>query len=235
MFRIIFVLDILNGTAVHAVRGERSKYKPVTGSRVCDSSYPLDIISVLAPREVYIADLGRLQHLGDNFELIKEISGKTRTMADIGPENMNDVEKCAMIADTVILGTETASFDLIEKAAIRFPGRINVSIDMKNGKVLARERNMEIGPIELVRKLNDLDIRDIIVLELTRVGTSAGIDVDFLRDIAGASSHDVLVGGGIKDMDDIETLERIGLRGAIVATAVHRGMIPFDLIRKNKG
>jgi phosphoribosylformimino-5-aminoimidazole carboxamide ribotide isomerase len=232
LFRIIFVLDILNGTAVHAFRGERSKYKPVTGSRVCDSSSPLELISALAPHEVYIADLDRLQQKGDNFELIKEISGKTRTMADIGAENMNDVENCAMIADTVILGTETASFDLIEKAAIRFPGRINVSIDMKNGKVLARDRNLEIGPVELVRKLNDHDIRDIIILDLARVGTGAGIDLDFLKHIAKASSHDVLVGGGIKDMDDIEALERIGISGALVATSVHSGKIPADLIRK---
>ncbi len=232
MFRIIFVLDILSGIAVHAVRGERSKYMPVTGSRVCDSSSPPDIISALAPHEVYIADLGRLQHRGDNFELIKEISGKTRTMADIGAENLKDVEICAKIADTVILGTETASFDLIEKASIRFPGRINVSIDMKNGKVLARDRNLEIGPVELVRKLNDYNIRDIIILDLARVGTGAGIDLDFLNDIARASYHDVLVGGGVKDMDDIEALERIGISGALVATAVHRGKIPAELFRK---
>lgn len=232
MFRIIFVLDILNGTTVHAVRGERSKYKPVTGSIICASSFPLDIISALAPREAYIADLDRLQHLGDNFELIKKISGKTRTMADIGAQNIKDVENCAIIADTVILGTETASLDLIEKAAIRFPGRINVSIDMKNGKVLARDRNLEIGHVELVRKLNDYDIRDFIILDLSRVGTGAGIDVDFLKGISASSSHDVLVGGGIKDMDDIKSLERIGISGALVATAVHSGKIPANLIRK---
>ncbi|MDD5615143.1 MAG: HisA/HisF-related TIM barrel protein [Candidatus Methanoperedens sp.] len=233
MFRIIFVLDILNGTAVHAIRGERSKYQPVAGSKVCNSSAPLDMIFTLAPREVYIADLDRLQHQGDNFELIKEISGKTRTMADIGVENMNDVEKCAKIADTIILGTETASFDLIEKAAVRFPGRINVSIDMKNRKVLTKDRNMEVEPVELVKRLNDHEIRDIIVLELTRVGTGAGIDEGFLTDIAAVSSHNVLVGGGIKDMDDIEALKRIGISGALVATAVHSGKIPADLIRTN--
>jgi phosphoribosylformimino-5-aminoimidazole carboxamide ribotide isomerase len=232
MFRIIFVLDILNGNAVHAVRGERSKYHPVRRSRVCDSPAPLDMISALSPREVYIADLDRLMHQGDNFELIKEISGKTRTMADIGVENLKDIENCAKIADTVILGTETASFDLIEKASIRFPGRINVSIDMKNGKVLARDRNLKIGPVELVRKLNDHDIRDMIILDLARVGTGAGIDLDFLNGIARTSSHDVLVGGGIKDMDDIKALERTGISGALVATAVHSGKIPADLIRK---
>lgn len=231
MFRIIFVLDILKGTAVHALRGERSKYQPVAGSKVCDSSAPLDIIQALSPREVYIADLDRLQHQGDNFELIKKISGKTRTMADIGAENMNDVEKCAKIADTVILGTETASFDLIEKAAVRFPGRINVSIDLKGGKMLTKDRQIE--PVELVRRLNDLDIRDLIILDLSRVGTGAGIDTDFLKTIASSSSHDVLVGGGIKDMDDIEALKRIGISGALVATAVHSGKISADLIRTN--
>jgi phosphoribosylformimino-5-aminoimidazole carboxamide ribotide isomerase len=153
-------------------------------------------------------------------------------MADIGAENMKDVEKCANIADTIILGTETASFDLIEKAAIRFPGRINVSIDMKNGKVLAWDRDLEMDPVELVRKLNDHDIRDIIILDLARVGTGAGIDIDFLKHISKASSHYVIVGGGIKDMDDIKALERIGISGAIVATAVHSGKIPVDLIRK---
>lgn len=233
MFRIIFVLDIQKGTAVHAVRGERSKYRPVAGSKVCTSSAPLDIISVLTPHEVYIADLDRLQHQGDNFELIEKISGKTRTMADIGAENMNDVEKCAKIADTIILGTETASFDLIEKAAVRFPGRINVSIDMKGGKVLTKDRFMDVEPAELVKRLNYHEIRDIIVLELTRVGTGAGIDEGFLKDIAAVSSHDVLVGGGIKDMDDIEALKRIGVSGALVATAVHSGKIHADLIRTN--
>ena len=233
MFRIIFVIDILRGIVVHAIKGERSKYQPVSGSKVCDSSAPLDIIQALSPREVYIADLDRLQHQGDNFELIGKISAKTRTMADIGAQNLNDVEKCAKISDTVILGTETASFDLIEKAAVRFPGRINISIDMKNWKVLTKDRNMDVEPAELVKRLNDHKIRDIIVLELTRVGTGAGIDDDFLKDIVAISSHNVLVGGGIKDMDDIEALKRIGISGALVATAVHYGKIPADLIRTN--
>jgi len=226
-------LDILKGTAVHAVKGERSKYQPVSGSKVSDSSSPLEIIQSLSPSEVYIADLDRLQQQGDNFELIEIISGKTRTMADVGAENMNDVEKCARISDTVILGTETASFDLIEKAAVRFPGRINVSIDMKNWKVLAKDGFMDVEPVELVKRLNEHKIKDIIILELTRVGTCVGIDEDFLKEIVTVSSHDVLVGGGIKDMVDIEALKRIGVSGALVATAVHSGKIPADLIRTN--
>ncbi len=231
MFRIVFVLDILNGNAVHAVRGERAKYQPVKGSRICESSSPMDIISALLPKEVYIADLDSLQHIGNNFELIKRISTKTRTMADTGVENMNDVGKCARIADTVILGTETASLDLIESAAMRYRGMINVSIDMKSGMVLTKDKRMEAEPQKLVKLLNEYDIGDIIILELSKVGTGAGIDAEFLSNIAGLSSHTVLVGGGIRDMDDINALKEIGVGGALVATAVHNGKIPVELIR----
>jgi len=231
MFRIIFVLDILNGNAVHAVRGERSKYQPVSGSRICDSPSPLDIISALKPGEVYIADLDRLQHLGDNFELIKRISDKAKTMVDAGVEDMDDIEKCLKIADTAILGTETASIELIKEAAEKFPGRIGVSIDIKNGRVLTKDRRMETKPEELVKLLNDYDIKDLFILELNKVGTGAGIDVDFLRDVVGLSTHNILLGGGIRDMKDIDALKGIGISGALVATAVHNGRIPVEIIQ----
>ncbi len=228
MFRIIFVLDILKGNAVHAIRGERAKYQPIQ-SKVCSSSNPLEIVSELKPAEIYIADLDRLQHFGNNFELIKKISAKAKTMVDIGAENMDDVRKCAEIAKTVILGTETASLDLIKTAAEQFPGSINVSIDIKNGEVLIKDTRIE--PHELVKLLNGYDIRDIIILELSKVGTSAGIDTDFLHSVVELSTHNVLLGGGIRDMADINALKEIWVSGALVATAVHNGKIPVKLIK----
>ena len=61
----IFVFDILNGAAVHALRGERSRYKPVASfSQVTDSSDPLQILDVLRPARVYVADLDRIMGRG---------------------------------------------------------------------------------------------------------------------------------------------------------------------------
>lgn len=230
MFRIIFVMDILGGSVVHAVKGERSKYKPIQNSMICDSSDPFEIISSVKPREIYIADLDHIQDIGDNFEIIKKISGKTKTMVDIGVKNMEDVQKCAQIADTVIIGTETAYFEVIEKAAIQFPDRINVSIDMKNGCVLTKDMTMEDRPEDIIKRLNNIEINEIILLDLGKVGTGAGIDEEFLNDIADLSRHNILVGGGIKNLGDIETLRRLGINGALAATALHNGNIPISFI-----
>lgn len=232
MFRIIFVLDLLDGKAVHAIKGERSKYRPVHGSVLCDSAAPLDIVSSVKPVEVYIADLDKLQGRGDNFELTGLVSENTATMVDIGVENMDDINKATEISGTVVVGTETASLDLIKKAAQKFGKRINVSVDIKNGRVLTKDTGLMLEPEELVRMLNDYDIGDIIILDLDRVGTGMGIDTDFLKRLVEISIHSILLGGGVKDMNDIYALEKIGVRGALVATAVHNGNIPVEGVRK---
>lgn len=225
MFRIIFVLDLLKGKAVHAVRGERSKYLPVNDSKVCNSSDPLGIISSLRPGEVYIADLDRLLHTGDNIELIKKISGLTRTIVNIGVERIEDIEKCIEIAGTVILSTEASSLDLIEHASRRFPDKINVTVDIKEGRILTKDNKMKIRPEELIEKLNELRINDIIIIDLSKVGTGEGFDPGFLRNMVSLSEHNILLGGGVKDMDDINSLKEIGVKGALVATGVHNGKI----------
>lgn len=235
MFRIIFVLDLYNRNVVHAQGGNRRKYQPVhITSTICTSSDPVEVIDAVKPAEVYIADLNILQGMGahdTNFDIIRSVSLRTKTMLDPGISKLSDVPEALSIADTVILGTETASMETIARAASEFPGRVNVSIDKKNGRILTRDPHMPDDPFKIVEVLNDMDIRDIIILDMDRVGTSSGVDAQFLSKIASNSTHDVLLGGGVRDMADIEFLKKIGIKGALVATALHNGSIPLALIQ----
>jgi len=230
MFRIIFVLDLLNGNVVHAVRGERALYQPVRNSKACDSSDPIEMISAIKPKEVYIADLDRLQHTGNNLGIIKKISAVTKSMVNIGIEKMDDIEQCLKIADTVIMSSEASSFDLMKRGLEKFPGSISITIDIKNDKILTKDDAMRVEPEELIRKLNGFRVKDIVVIDLSKVGTCTGIDEDFLGSIVRISKHSIIFGGGVRDMEDITILKDIGVKGALVATAVHSGKIPANLI-----
>ncbi len=235
MFRIVFVLDIYNRTVVHAQGGNRQNYQPIHKSSVlCNTSKPIEVIDAINPKEVYIADLNILQGIGEhdtNFNDIRAVLQKVKTMLDPGISSLSDIGDTLSLASSVILGTETASLDTISRAASEFPGRVNVSIDIKNGRILTRDPNMPNDPIEVIGMLNNMDIRDIIILDMDRVGTSSGVDAQFLSTIAASSNHDVLLGGGVKDMSDIESLKDIGLKGALVATALHNGKIPIAMIQ----
>ncbi len=229
MTRCVFVLDLFNGSAVHAVRGEREKYQQIAmSSKVVGTSDPISILELLRPKEVYVADLDRITGSGDNLDLIGEIAGKADTMADIGISSLKDLDLLP-ISCKPVLGTETGSLSLIEEASARRD--IVVSVDLFRGEVLARDPSLKVSPLDLIRKLNPLPIGEIILLSLDRVGTSAGLDEGFLRRAADISDHPLLLGGGVKDGSDLDRLEELGLAGALVATAVHDGKIPVDAIR----
>lgn len=230
MFRVIFVMDIFNRSVVLAKGGDREKYRPVSdSSTVCSSSDPVDIVELLRPREVYIADLNVLQGKGPretNAGVIREVSLKANTMLDFGISSPQDVDKALSIAGTVVIGTETGTLSAIKDAAYRNSGRISVSIDIKHGKVLKNDPELPESPFEIVKLLNDLPLKDLIFLDLDRVGTASGFDPEFLQKLVECSRHSLLLAGGVKDMEDLFTLDKLGIKGALVATAVHSGLVP---------
>lgn len=230
MFRVIFVMDIFNHSVVLAKGGIREKYRPVSDtSIVCSSSNPVEVIELLHPREVYIADLNVLQGKGPletNAGVIREVSLKADTMLDFGISVPQDADKALSIAGTAVIGTETGTFSAIKDAACENPGRISVSIDIKHGKVMKNDPELPESPFEIVKLLNNLPLKDLIFLDLDRVGTASGFDPEFLRKLVECSRHNVLLAGGVKDMEDLFTLDKHGIKGALVATAVHSGMVP---------
>jgi phosphoribosylformimino-5-aminoimidazole carboxamide ribotide isomerase len=234
MFRVVFVMDIFNRNVVLAKGGIREKYLPVSDSSiVCNNSDPLYVVELLRPREVYIADLNVLQGKGTcemNAELIRQVSQKADTMLDLGISSLEEVDKALPIVKTAVIGTETGKLSVIKSAAFGNPERISVSIDMKHGKILKKDPKIPENLFDFVKILNNFPLKDIIFLDLDRVGSASGFDSEFLRRLVEYSKHSVLLAGGVRDTEDLLTLERLGIRGALVATSVHSGMISPNIL-----
>lgn len=231
MFRVILALDLLEGIVVHGIRGERHLYRPINEySQICSSPHPFDVIEVLKPREVYIADLNKITGNGDNSEMIKTVSNKCLTMADTGIRSLEELTLAKQITHRPVLGTETAALKLIKSAA---EYQVTVSIDIKQKKILSHDPDIPENPIEAAKIISEAGIEEIIVLNLDRVGTSSGIDFRLLMEMKNQVTGNtrIILGGGLKNEADLETLEKLGLDGAIVATAIHNGSIPVVRLR----
>jgi phosphoribosylformimino-5-aminoimidazole carboxamide ribotide isomerase len=166
-----------------------------------------------------------------NSEIIRAVSSKAETMLDFGVSSPDDAEKALSIANTAIIGTETGTIAVIRETATLHPGRISVSIDIKHGKVLKQDPEIPSDPFEIVEALNGLPLKDLILLDMDRVGTASGFDPAFLKELALRSKHDVLLGGGVRSMENLYALGKIGVKGALVATAVHNGSIPLEWLK----
>jgi phosphoribosylformimino-5-aminoimidazole carboxamide ribotide isomerase len=188
---------------------------------------------------LYLADLDAILGKPANFSLYQQIVARTNLelMVDAG---ISDIAKAKKVLETgvkkIIVGSETlSSLDFLNKA-VKSSGedKVTVSIDMKEGKVLSLSETIKsMSSASFAQKLADVGIKQIILLDLSRVGTEHGTNSTVLESILEKTSLEVFVGGGIKDIQELEELRRIGISGALIATILQNGKLKIEELKSN--
>ncbi len=239
--KIIPVIDVLNGIAVHAIQGERNKYQPLR-SIICRSSDPIDIavtFKSLGFKSLYLADLDAILGKPANLSLYKQIVSNTNLelMVDAGTADIAKAKKVLESGITkIIIGSETlCGFDFLMQAVESFgEDKILVSIDLKEGKVLSLSDAIKsIDATSFAQKIEGVGVSQIIILDLSRVGTEHGINSFVLENIHEKTSLDVFVGGGISGIQELKELRRLGVSGALIATVLHNGKLKVEQLKSN--
>jgi phosphoribosylformimino-5-aminoimidazole carboxamide ribotide isomerase len=226
---IIFAIDIRGGIVVKGYKGEREKYEPIERhSKICTTSDPLNVVDTVKPKKTYIADLDRIQGWGNNSLIIKRISARTKTLIDVGIREVKEVREAEEIGETVIIGTETGTLDVIRKTQSM---RIAVSVDIRNDNVISPDPELAGNPLEVIKKLNRYKMNEMILLNINTVGTKSGVNLDAVRQVLNVTGHRLIVAGGIQSLKEIDALEDLGVGGVILSTAIHEELIPVDVVR----
>ena len=142
----------------------------------------------------------------------------------------------------VIIGTAAQrNPDLVREACSRFPGRIVVGIDAKNGMVAVQgwAEVTDVTAVELARKFEDCGVAAIIYTDISRDGMLQGPNLEATQALAKAVAIPVIASGGVSSLKDIENLmaiEQSGVTGVITGKAVYTGAIKLsDAIALTKG
>ena len=234
--KIIPVIDVLDGIAVHGIRGERKQYKPLK-SLLCRSFNPTEIayaFELLGFDSLYLADLDAIIKNTVNYDIYHQIIEKTsfNLMIDAGISNIKRAQKILENGTSnIIIGSETLnSLDFVEKCVNTFgKNKIIVSIDQKGGKVLGKSQTItSLDTVSFAKKLEDLGVSQIIILELDRVGTENGSNLTPIRNILEKTELKVMVGGGIRNLQELQELSSFGVSGALIATVLHNGKVAVE-------
>ena len=238
-FKVIPVIDVLNSEAVHALKGERNSYKPLK-SKLFNTSDPFNILKVFKSkykfRDFYIADLDAIINKNPNLQLLKKILRTLgiNIMIDPGIIDFQDVLLYSKYnIDKLIIGLETVeSLEIIKRAlSIMGKSKLIVSIDMYKEKVISNARGLRNKSIiEIIKKIEEIGIKELILLDLFRVGQKiGGIPQQFLE-IQGSFKGNIYVGGGIKDYKDIQNFKDHKFAGVLIATALYDGTINIEKV-----
>lgn len=131
----------------------------------------------------------------------------------------------------VIIGTAAQrNPQLVTDACRRFPGRIVVGIDAKNGLVAVQgwAEVTDVTAVELAKRFAGDGVAAIVYTDIARDGMLQGPNLEATRALAEAVGLPVIASGGVSSLKDIENLlaiEQYGVSGVITGKAIYSGAL----------
>ncbi len=223
--RIVPVIDIKGGVVVHARRGQRADYAPLESALV-EGCEPVAVARALCglcrTTTLYVADLDALAGGPVNEPVLTALSRVTESWVDAGATTREAAAtlRRAGVARNVV-GTES----LGPGAEITPP--VLLSVDLRDGRLISQDRELAgRDPSAAAPLARALGVRELLVIDLARVGSGSGPPLEAVAELAIAlPGVAIYAGGGVRDDADLRALESAGAAGALVATALHEGRV----------
>lgn len=131
----------------------------------------------------------------------------------------------------VIIGTAAVRDPaLVKDAAKKFPGRVAVGLDARDGKVAVEgwAETSQVTALDIARRFEDAGVAAIVFTDIARDGLLKGINWDATVALADAISIPVIASGGLASIDDVKALlapPARKLEGAIAGRALYDGRL----------
>lgn len=225
---VIPAIDIKDGRCVRLHQGDMAR-------ETVYYDQPLDAARHLASeaRMIHVVDLngavnGKPVHLREIAAICRsvnvpvELGGGLRSLEAIEEALSAGVER-------VVIGTKAyESREFLRAACGRFPDRVAVGIDAREGRVAIKGwvEETSTDAVELAKKCEGDGVACIIYTDITRDGTGTGVNVHHTSLVARAVRLPVIASGGVASLDDIRrlrALEQEGIAGVIVGRALYQG------------
>ncbi|MBN3758199.1 phosphoribosylformimino-5-aminoimidazole carboxamide ribotide isomerase [Paraburkholderia sp. Tr-20389] len=243
--QVIPVLDLLDGHAVRAIRGDRANYRPIQSS-LCATSEPLDVaralIAATAASALYVADLGAIMSCDADPSTLAALAASSdrarpfEIWLDAGfadfPSMLAHLERIASADNAApkqaasnarivpVFGSESLhSLDALREAEAAGYTPI-LSLDHRHGQLIAAP-----DLADALRSPASWPSR-VIVMTLDQVGADAGPDLDTFGHVHAQAGQRMTIGaGGIRHRGDLDAAARSGAHAWLVASALHDGRL----------
>ncbi|MFZ7126361.1 MAG: 1-(5-phosphoribosyl)-5-[(5-phosphoribosylamino)methylideneamino]imidazole-4-carboxamide isomerase [Desulfobacterales bacterium] len=235
---VIPAIDIKSGRCVRLLQG-----------RMEDETVYADDPSEVARRWesegaalIHVVDLdGAVEKRPVNLEAIEQILKSVSVPIQLGG-GLRDMETIegylATGIERVVIGTEAVrNPQLVETACRRFPGKIVVGIDARDGYVAVEgwTETTRTTAVELAKRFEGCGVAGINFTDISRDGMQTGPNILETQRLAESVSIPVYASGGVSTLEDIRRLlplTAFGLAGVITGKALYSGSLELgDALR----
>jgi phosphoribosylformimino-5-aminoimidazole carboxamide ribotide isomerase len=226
---IIPAVDIKDGRCVRLYQGEMEKQtiyfdSPVDAAKhwAEQGATLLHVVDLNGAVEGHPVHKAEIEAICKKLAIPVEAGGGLRTMKDVE-------DLLALGVARVVLGTKACEDPVFLRSACqKFAGRIVAGIDARGGKVAIKgwQEETSVDAVELAQRCENDGASRIIYTDISRDGTSTGVNVEETARAARAVKIPIIASGGVASLDDIRGLKMIekhGVEAVIVGRALYSG------------
>jgi len=131
----------------------------------------------------------------------------------------------------VIIGTAAVRDPgLVRSAAKKYPGRVAVGLDARDGKVAVEgwAETSQVTALEIAQRFEDAGVAAIVFTDISRDGLLKGLNLEATIALADRISIPVIASGGLASIDDVKAMlqpKAKKLAGAIAGRALYDGRL----------
>ena len=226
---IIFpAIDLFEGKAVRLYKGDYSQMTVY-------SDHPEEIAKDFAAcgaTHAHLVDLeGAKTGETPNLETVLRIRESAGLFCEIGGgiRSMETAEKYLSAGlDRVILGTAAVEDEaFLRRAVEKYGERIAVGADIRDGYVAVRgwTEKSALTMEAFCEKMEAIGVRTLICTDISRDGAMRGTNREMYRILSEKYRLHITASGGVSSLEDVESLRKMNLYGAIIGKAYYTGDI----------
>ena len=234
--KIFPAIDIKDKKCVRLIKGDFNQKTEYEMSPVEQATQFID----KGFKNLHIVDLdGALTGETVNLDIIKEIVRKFDFKVEVGGgvRDFDSIQEYADIGvDKVILGSAAIKDkNFLKKACKRFPKKIALGLDAKDGKlsVSGWKESSGISTLDFLNEVNDYSISRLIFTDINKDGTKESPNFEETLKVAEISNCPVVISGGVSSIEDIKKAKTLkNVEGVIVGKAIYDGDVKLEELVK---
>ena len=223
-------IDIIDGKCVRLTKG-------IADDKTIYQYSPLDMAKTYQDagfNTIHVVDLDATLGKGNNNQVLSQI----RRKIDINIEVAGGIRSKDTIIDkinegfnTIVIGTfaiknidDVLNFDdsLIEK--------LSIALDIKDNQIASHgwQETTDQSLEYIVEKYNNRPIHSYFVTDVANDGMLSGLNMETFNSIKKLTDKHITIGGGVKDLNDIELSRSNGFNNVVVGKAIYENKISIN-------
>ena len=232
--KVFPAIDIIEGKCVRLTKG-------LADQKTIYESSPVEMAKLYQDtgfKTIHVVDLDSTLGNGNNDKVLKDI----RNNVDIKIEVAGGIRSKEAIDnkinegfDIIVIGTfaikninEVLQFDDV------ILNKLSIALDIKDNQIASHgwQQTATTSLNDIIDQYNKKNIHSFFVTDVANDGMLSGLNMPTFQTIKNLTNKPITIGGGVKDISDIELSQINGFNNVVVGKAIYENKISLESLKR---